>query len=140
VIASGAFPGYEYLPSGVETNLNGNQLINAPEVTVTLGAQYTHTFGNGMYLTGRVDYYWQDEFYSTAFNRQQDLIDAWDVINAQVTLTSADEKWFVRVFGQNLADEDNITGTYATDPSSGLFNNAFLVEPRLYGATLGVNL
>lgn len=135
-----AFAGYEYLPSGQGVNLQGNQLINAPEVTVTLGAQYTHFFGNGMSLTGRVDYYWQDEFYTTAFNRQQDLIDAWDVINAQVTLTSADEKWFVRVFGQNLGDEDNITGAYQTDPSSGLFTNAFLIEPRLYGATLGVNL
>jgi outer membrane receptor protein involved in Fe transport len=107
---------------------------------MTLGAQYTHFFGNGMSLTGRVDYYWQDEYYATQFNRRQDLIDAWDMVNAQVTLTSADEKWFMRVFGQNLADEDNITGVYATDPSSGLFSNAFLVEPRLYGATLGVNL
>ena len=140
VLESGAFPGYEYLPSGAETNLAGNQLINAPEVTVSLGAEYSHYFGNGMSLTGRVDYYWQDEFYATQFNRPQDLIDAWDIINAQVTLTSADETWFVRVFGQNLADEDNIVGTYATDPSSGLFTNAFLVEPRLYGATLGVNL
>ena len=139
-LAGGDFAGYEFLPSGQGTNLQGNQLINSPEVTVTLGAQYTHTFRNGMYLTGRVDYYWQDEFYTTAFNRQQDLIDAWDVINAQMTLTSADEKWFVRVFGQNLGDEDNITGAYQTDPSSGLFTNAFLVEPRLYGATLGVNL
>ncbi|MEE4384501.1 MAG: TonB-dependent receptor, partial [Pseudomonadales bacterium] len=135
-----AFAAYEYLPSGQTVNLDGNSLINAPELTVNIGAQYTHTFGNGMYLTGRVDYYWQDEFYTTAFNRQQDLIDAWDVINAQVTLTSANEKWYVRVFGQNIGDEDNIVGAYQTDPSSGLFTNAFFNEPRLYGATLGVNL
>lgn len=140
LIGAGAFPGYEFLPSGEGTNLQGNQLVNAPEFTVSLGAQYTHMFNNGMALTGRVDYYWQDEYYSTAFNRQQDLIDAWDMVNAQVTLTSADEKWYLRVFGQNLGNENNIVGTYATDPSSGLFTNAFFTEPRLYGATLGVNL
>jgi iron complex outermembrane receptor protein len=64
-------------------NLNGNSLLNAPELTVSLGGQYTHFFNNGMSLTGRLDYYWQDEFYTSTFNRPQDLIDAWDVINAQ---------------------------------------------------------
>jgi hypothetical protein len=140
IAPGGAFPGYEYLPSGEGTNLQGNQLINAPEYTVSIGAQYTHFFGSGLSLTGRVDYYWQDEYYSTAFNRPQDLIDDWDIINAQVTLNSANEKWYVRVFVQNLGDEDNIVGTYQTDPSSGLFTNAFFTEPRLYGATFGVNL
>ena len=140
LIGAGAFPGYEFLPSGRGTNLEGNQLINAPEYTVSLGAQYTHFFDNGMSLTGCVDYYWQDEYYTTAFNRPQDLVDSWDIINAQVTLTSVDEKWYVRVFGQNLGDDDNIVGTYQTDPSSGLFTNAFFTEPRLYGATFGVNL
>lgn len=139
VLASGAFPGYEYLPSGQGVNLNGNSLVNAPELTVTLGGQYTHFFGNGMSLTSRIDYYWQDEFYTTAFNRPQDLIDSWDVVNAQVTLTSADERWNLRLFGQNLMNDDNIVGSYQTDPSSGLFTNAFLIEPRLYGATLGFN-
>jgi len=41
---------------------------------------------------------------------------------------------------QNLGDEDNQTGSYETDPSSGLFTNAFLVEPQLYGLTLGVRM
>ena len=140
VIASGLFPGYEFFGSGIETNLEGNELPSAPEWQVSLGAQYTHFFGNGMSLTGRLDYYWQDDYYATAFNRPQDLIDDWDIVNAQVTLTSADERWYLRIFGQNLANDDNITGVYATDPSSGLFTNAFFVEPRLYGATFGVSL
>jgi len=67
------------------------------------------------------------------------LIDSWDMVNAQVTLTSANERWNLRLFGQNLMNDDNIVGSYQTDPSSGLFTNAFLIEPRLYGATLGFN-
>jgi iron complex outermembrane receptor protein len=46
----------------------------------------------------------------------------------------------VRVFGQNLADENNVVGAYNTDPSSGLFTNGFFVEPRLYGATFGYRM
>lgn len=131
--------GYEYLES-VPTNLDGNELIQAPELTVRLGAQYTHYFDNGLSLSGRVDYYWQDEFYTTTFNRPQDLVDAWDIWNAQVTLYGRDETWYARAFVQNLEDDDEIVGTYQTDPSSGLFTNAFLIEPRLYGLTLGISL
>ena len=88
-----------------------------------------------MSLSGRLDYYWQDEFFSTTFNRPQDKIDAWDIFNAQVTLTSANEKWTVTAFVQNIEDDDEITGTYTTDPSSGLFTNVFFVEPRLFGVS-----
>lgn len=131
--------GYEYLDS-VGVNLDGNDLLNAPEFTVSLGGEYTHYFDNGMSLTGRVDYYWQDEFYSTTFNRDQDLIDSWDIWNAQVTLNGRDDKWYARAFVQNIEDDDEITGTYQTDPSSGLFTNAFFVEPRIFGLTVGVSL
>ncbi len=131
--------GYGYLDS-VQIDLNGNELIQSPQLTISLGAQYTHYFDGGLSLSGRIDYYWQDDFYSTAFNRPQDRIDAWDVWNAQVTLQSEDGGWYAKLFVQNLENDDEIVGTYQTDPSSGLFTNAFLVEPRLYGLTLGVSL
>lgn len=130
--------GYEYLESGVETNLDGNELLNAPEWTVSVGGQYTHYFDNGLSLTGRVDYYWQDSFYSTTFNAQQDKVDAYGIVNAQATLSGANDSWYLRGFVRNLNDKDAISGTYSTDGSSGLFTNAFLVEPRLYGATVGL--
>ena len=86
-----------------------------------------------MTLAARVDYYWQDEFYSSTFNRPQDLQDAYGIVNAQFTLAGGNDQWSVTAFVQNAADEEAITGTYTTDPSSGLFTNAFFVEPRLYG-------
>ena len=36
---------------------------------------------------------------------------------------------------QNIEDDDEIAGTYQTDPSSGLYTNVFLIEPRLVGLT-----
>jgi outer membrane receptor protein involved in Fe transport len=131
--------GYTYLDS-VATDLKGNELIQSPEWTVSLGAQYTHFMANGMSLVGRVDYYWQDAFYATTFNRPQDRINSWEIWNAQATLNSSDDKWYVRTFVQNIGDKDHVVGTYQTDGSSGLFTNAFLVEPRLYGLTLGARL
>ena len=131
--------GYNYLDS-VQTNLDGNNLLNAPELTFSAGAEYTHYFDGGISATARVDYYWQDEFYSTTFNRAQDLIDSWDVWNAQFTVYGKDQQWYAKFFVQNIEDDDEIVGTYQTDPSSGLFTNAFFIEPRLYGLTVGVSL
>lgn len=131
--------GYNYLDS-VGVNLKGNELLSAPKFTVGVGAQYTWFMNNGMSLTARMDYYWQDEFYSTTFNRPQDLYDSWDVINAQVQLNGPEDRWFARAFVQNLGDEDNVTGTTQGDPSTGLGTSLFLIEPRFYGLTLGMRL
>ena len=127
--------GYSVLDS-VGVDLKGNELI-APKFTVSLGAQHTWFLNGGMSLTARADYYWQDEFYSSTFNRPQDLQDSWDMINAQVQLNGPEDRWFARAFVQNLGDQDNITGTLAGDPSTGLGTSVFLVEPRLYGLTIG---
>lgn len=127
--------GYSVLDS-VGVDLKGNELI-APDFTVSLGAQHTWFLNSGMSLTARADYYWQDEFYSSTFNRAQDLQDSWGIINAQVQLNGREDRWFARAFVQNLGDEDNITGTTQGDPSTGLGTSIFLVEPRLFGLTIG---
>ena len=45
---------------------------------------------------------------------QEMLIDAWDVLNAQVIFQSTDAPWYLKIWGQNLMDDDNITGHYFT--------------------------
>ncbi|MBT4160375.1 MAG: TonB-dependent receptor [Gammaproteobacteria bacterium] len=126
--------GYVYSDS-ITTNLKGNEIQNSPEMTISLGGQYTWFLSNGMSFSARLDYYWQDEFFSTTFNRPQDQINSWDIYNAQFVLSGAEDKWSVTAFIQNIEDDDEITGTYQTDPSSGLYTNAFFIEPRLYGVT-----
>ncbi len=132
VPACGAF-----FSDGVAQNLDGNQLPYSPEWSAKIGLQYSFNFGNGMRLTPRVDYYWRDDFYARIFNRPIDQIESWDVLNAQVDLTSANESWYVRAYINNAMDDDNITGMYVTDASSGLFTNVFALEPQTYGLAVG---
>jgi outer membrane receptor protein involved in Fe transport len=124
---------------GIEADLDGNQLQNSPEWSVSLGAQYTFDLPADYDLSLRVDYYWQDEMYARLFNREIDKIDDWDVWNAQAYLTSPNNTWYVRAFVKNIADDDNPVGMYLTDPSSGLFTNVFTIEPRTYGLAVGYN-
>ena len=124
---------------GVEVDLDGNQLQNSPEWSVSLGGQYTFILPQDHRLALRVDYYWQDEMYTRLFNRPVDKIDSWDIWNAQLTLTSAEDTWYARAFIKNIADDDHEVGSYLTDPSSGLWTNVFTIEPRTYGLAIGYN-
>ena len=127
------------LPSGVNVDLSGNQLPNAPEYKVSIGAQYTFDFDSGASLVLRGDYNYTGEFFSRPQNLLIDRVPSFDQINAQIQFTAPDNRFFVRAFVQNLENDDSITGQYLTDPSSGLFTNVFTLEPRRYGAAVGFN-
>ncbi len=124
---------------GIEQDLDGNQLQNSPEFSYSLGAQYTWDFANASTLALRVDYYWQDDIYTRLYNRPVDKVDAWDILNAQATYSSADARWYLRAYVKNMTDDSNLVGHYFTDASSGNFTNVFAIEPRTYGIALGYN-
>jgi outer membrane receptor protein involved in Fe transport len=131
-------PGSPYtVDTGVPRDVSGNQLGNAPEWQFSAGAQYRFRLPADYSLTARIDYFWQEEMYARIFNQPIDKIDSWDIWNAQATLMSPDESWFLRAFVKNINDDDNIVGQYVTDPSSGMFTNVFLIEPRTYGLAAG---
>ena len=71
------------------------------------------------------------------FNDAADRIPAYYIMNAQVQLNGKDDRWFVRGFIQNIANNNATTGLYVTDQSSGLFTNIFTLEPRRYGIAGG---
>jgi iron complex outermembrane recepter protein len=124
--------------SGVPVDLSGNELPQAPRFKFSAGAQYTFEFAGGMTLVPRIDLNYTGGYYARSFNRPIDRIQGYEVINAQIQLNGPDERWFARAFVQNLTDNGAITGLYVTDQSSGLFTNAFTLEPRRYGVAVGV--
>ncbi|MCZ6659287.1 MAG: TonB-dependent receptor [Gammaproteobacteria bacterium] len=129
---------YSYTDS-VEVNLDGNPLAGSPDTSFSLGAQYTFRIGDSLELTPRIDYYWQDDSQARIYNSPIDRIESWDNINAQITLAPDTYRWYFKVFVQNLNDDDNITGQFLNSAALGLSTNVFLMEPRRYGATFGIN-
>ena len=139
-VLAGAVPagsGLAVLSPGVEVNLKGNKLPQAPEMKVSMGVQYTATFDNGMTLVPRVDVALTGEQYGNIFNGRVNRIEPFVQANAIVQLNSADERWFVRGFVQNIFDSSSVTGLYLTDASSGTFTNIYTLDPRRYGVALG---
>ena len=124
--------------TGVPFDLSGNELPQAPNWKFSVGAQYSFDLGGGLTLVPRADFTYTGGYSARSFNRPIDRVDDYEVINAQIQLNGNDDRWFVRAFVQNLTGNDAITGLYVTDQSSGLFTNAFTLEPRRYGLAAGV--
>lgn len=124
--------------SGIEQSIEGNELLGAPEFKISGGVQYDMPMGANHVLTPRVDVYYQSEMYANNFNTQQDLIDGYAYVNAQVRFAPTDGNWYFRAFVQNLTNNDAITGTFDVGQSAGNFQNLFILEPRRWGFGLGM--
>lgn len=134
-----AFGGISVLGSGVEVNLRGNELPNAPTYKASAGIQYTHEFGGSGYtLVPRADINYTGDTWGTIFNKNPiDRIRGYEVVNAQLQLNAPDDRFYIRGFVQNLTNTNATTGMYVTDQSSGLYTNIFTIEPRRYGVAAG---
>ncbi|MFM9978100.1 MAG: TonB-dependent receptor [Sphingomonadaceae bacterium] len=134
--AAGPLP-FTVFSSGVPVNIRGNALPQSPEYKFSSGIQYTGEFSNGMSLVPRFDLAYTGNYFGSIFNKNINRIQGYLIMNAQIQLNGAGDRWFVRGFVQNLANNNAITGLYVTDQSSGLFTNAFTLEPRRYGIAAG---
>ncbi len=126
------------ITGGIEQSVEGNRLLGAPEFKIAGGIQYDFYVNADHVLTPRVDAYYQTNFYVDNFNTQQDLVDGYGYINAQLRYGPTDGAWHVRFFMQNVTDSDAITGSFNSGETAGNFQNLFLLEPRRYGVGLGL--
>ena len=120
---------------GLPTNLDGNELPNAPRHTIKLGLSHTWNMGAAALVTLRWDYYWQSESYAREFNTVGDEIDSWSQHNLSLIYESGGN-WSARAWVRNLQDKEIVTGKYLTTDTSGFFRNYFLTEPRIYGVSV----
>lgn len=137
--------------------LPGARASFAPEWSATGSVNFDRSIGNGlrfgMSLAAK---------YSTDYNTGSDLLpykqqDALTLLNGRITLGSEDDRWSFEVWGQNLTDEEYVqvafnaplqgsafqstvqpNGTYYNPALDSQTYDAFLGQPRTYGATLRI--
>ena len=124
--------------TGVPVDLSGNALPQAPSWKFAAGIQYTFHMGGGLTLVPRADFTYTGSYFARSFNRPVDRIHGYEIVNAQLQLNGRNDRWFIRAFVENLTKNNAITGLYVTDQSSGLFTNAFTLDPRRYGVAAGI--
>ena len=118
-----------------EVNLVGNELPHAPPFSVKFGAQYTW-YLNKWDAEARLDYFYQDDYFSREFNTVNDALGSWDTLNLLLRLRSGSGHWVLEAFVKNLQDNDNITNSIIEDGLVGAYRNVRVLEPRTYGITM----
>ena len=125
---------------GIEQDLDGNELPNAPDFQINVSAAYSFPAPWDGDFTVRASYYWQSEMFGRIFNANRDRIDSWSQADASLQWMNSTLNVWVGLWVKNIFDNDEITGQFLTDASSGNFTNVFLLDPRTFGATIGGNL
>jgi iron complex outermembrane receptor protein len=131
------------LPGAPTVSLEGNELPRAPNVTSSLSALYNWELGG----SGNVEIWgnWQytDDQFFTPFNRANFEQDSYSVLNASLTYRTADGRWAVSVYGDNLGDEDYFTNALESGvPTPGidpLVPQFFVGAPRTWGVRVKFN-
>ncbi len=158
VIATGSFNDYEYV-SFDDTQFSTRALIaqtdlplvdrspepfaEVPEVTYSLGVQYTLETDHGTFIP-RLDYSYVDEIFmgldaGAGQNPDQASFDDYGLWNARIGWISSDQRFEAAIYGTNLTDEFYYFGAAAVGDSTGNFMTTSGL-PRMYGLELRYNL
>ena len=80
----------------------------------------------GSYLRGmlRVDYSYQDEFFTKPSNDPFFAADSQNLVSARLGLSDADRNWEATLWGRNLTDDDNINYSVQNAPHGLVINSS----------------
>ncbi len=129
-------------------DLTGLDIPFAPKWQVGLEASYDQDLPNGGSLLWIVNGHYQDESELSPFDenaaatgvaRHPTYTQYEDrtLLNANITYTSPDERYYVSVYGKNLTDEEY---RVSANSVANLWNFTMFGPPRQWGLELGLNL
>lgn len=126
-------------PGSLLRDLDGLRLPRAPRWKFSLAGQVEQPVGGAGRVTARAEYHWQSKIYFTVFNIDAASQESYGLLRASLGFTSADDKWSVRLFGDNLTGETYFTNQILTGTVYGAEFVGPLGTPRIYGVDLRFN-
>jgi len=119
-------------------DFSGLPVPRSPEFSGSLAGIYTMELAGG-FLDFAADVYYEDAnlFYIAAPGREYDAyLDAKTLVNASITYTDGSDRYFVRAYGKNLADERY---RIASQSVAQLWTHTQFGAPRSFGVEVGMN-
>jgi iron complex outermembrane receptor protein len=109
----------------------GKRLPNTPDWTVNLGIEYSVPIGEtNLLLSG--DYFHSSEWFAAPENRTRQS--AYSLVNASATLSFANDRYSVKVWGRNLGNVAYASQLFNQVPVADV---VYYAEGRTFGVTLG---
>ena len=119
-------------------NLNGNKLINTPEWSTSLVAQYDIPTESGTFSI-RGEHQYKSDYFFTEFNDPDLEQEAYHLFNARLAYKTPDDRFELALWGRNLSDElYYVQGFDVRDGALGAILET-PAAPRTYGIELLAN-
>lgn len=121
-------PGDPPPPPPPTTDMKGEALPHAPELTFNASLEHTFVLGKVGRLTPSVRYRWIDDQFVAPYPGVEQLQEAYGMVDASIKFGTKNGRWSLNLYGRNLTDEITKVAFFASDVIVG--------SPRQVGASL----
>ena len=123
-----------------EKNINGNQLLQVPELKYTGFGTYSIPLDGGSRLDLSGVYSWTDEVFYSPFENQSDKAESYGRLDLRATWTSAEQDFIVAAFVNNVLDDVAVLQVLRNGEEEHFRVNAGTTLPQMYGLELTYKL
>jgi outer membrane receptor protein involved in Fe transport len=115
------------------SNINGNQLLQVPELKYTLYGTYAYPLDAGATLELSSVYSWTDDVYYSPFENERDMAPSFGRLDFRATWINASQSIEIAAFCNNVLDEVAVRQVLREGEENFFRQNAETTVPRLYG-------
>jgi outer membrane receptor protein involved in Fe transport len=117
-------------------NINGNQLLQVPELKFTAYSTYSFPLDGGSKFDLSGVYSWTDEVYFSPFENDREKADAYGRLDLRGTWTNTAQNLIVTGFINNIFDEVAVLQVLRHGEEENFRQTAGVTSPRVYGIEL----
>jgi len=123
---------------GVLEDFSGREVVRSPDLTAGIDLTYLQSLSSGGNIRWNLNYNHEDEntyYYNDDIGSEFDtILEARDIINASVTWSDAEDRYYVSAYGKNLSDDRYKTASQAV---GALWTFANYGPPIAWGVEFG---
>ena len=111
------------------------ELVNTPDLSSRLAAQYQLDLGNSGHMIFNADVSYRDKTYTTVSSSEVLAQKSYHLINANISYLTADDHWRITASAKNIEDKRYITHGFDLSNSPG-YQLGYYGAPRTYSVTV----
>ena len=121
-------------------NINGNQLLQVPELKYTAYGTYSVPLDAGANLDLSAVYSWTDDVYYSPFENQNEMAEAYGRLDIRATWTNAEQNIEVAAFCNNVMDDVAVLQVLRHGEDEMFRQTGGTTVPRLFGIEMTYKL
>ncbi len=126
--------------NALQQNINGNQILQVPELKYTVWANYGFPLAGGSRMDFFGVYNWIDDVFYSPFESESEMAEAYDRLDLRATWTSPSSQWVISAFVNNVFDDVGVLQVLRQGEGEFFRRSAGTTVPRLYGLELTYSL